>query len=278
MVTGTSRLLLDEHPLILLPSLAVALKEYEPYKGQPVNGAVVIQQVHYWIQKTDNWQDGHKWVYNSIPQWTEQFPFWSESSTRRTFEHLRAAKILLTGSFNRMGQDNTLWYRINYDLLDSLAESSGRLPSMSRPPDGHEQTRMTAVSRPLPEITTETSAEKSSSSPENFKKNEFSRVLSENGIWESLIDQINGNLNEEEIRAAIYLGRAHAKDEPTPYIAKLLRIWLDDEDAKQHGIESVRHVWYCFECDRFNYRQSGCHGFDRQYFEGWHWVIPRETE
>jgi hypothetical protein len=63
-------LLLDEHPLVIMPSLATKIG---------LNESIVLQQVHYWLQNKEkgnqNFHDGHYWVYNTYEQWQAQFPF-----------------------------------------------------------------------------------------------------------------------------------------------------------------------------------------------------------
>ena len=49
-------LLISEPPLQVLPSLAVKIG---------LNEAIILQQVHYWLLKSNNIRDGYKWVYNS---------------------------------------------------------------------------------------------------------------------------------------------------------------------------------------------------------------------
>ncbi len=60
------------------------------------------------------------WVYNSVTEWQEQFPFWSESTLRRIINNLRKVGLLIVADgFNRAAFDHTLWYTIDYDLLDN---------------------------------------------------------------------------------------------------------------------------------------------------------------
>lgn len=83
--------------------------------------AIVMQQVHYWLEiakeNGKNHVEGHIWTYNSIRQWQEQFPFWSQNTVRRIFSGLVKDGFLITDRFNKMPQDRTLWYRIDYDVL-----------------------------------------------------------------------------------------------------------------------------------------------------------------
>lgn len=140
-------LLLDDYPLIILPSLA---------KEVGLNESIILQQLHYWLKKSTNERDGYKWVYNTYEDWVNQFPFWSVSTIRRTVTKLENANLIIVGNYNKLKIDNTKWYRINYPLLQH----------MSRPPVQNEQTTcskwtddLSKMNRPLPETTTEITSE-----------------------------------------------------------------------------------------------------------------------
>ena len=59
-----NNLLLDEHPLLVMPTLATLIG---------LNESIVLQQVHYWLktkEKTEqDYIDGPYWVYNSYERW-----------------------------------------------------------------------------------------------------------------------------------------------------------------------------------------------------------------
>lgn len=106
-----SKLLLDEPPLQVQASLAVALHSLER--------ALVLQQVHYWLARSGQEREGRQWVYNSLPQWAAQFPWMSQSSTRRVLESLEALGVLEARQFE--GFDRTKWYTIDYGRLAEIA-------------------------------------------------------------------------------------------------------------------------------------------------------------
>ena len=110
-----SNLLLDERPLIVLPSLAAGL--------QSLDEAVILQQIHYWIEKKQNYRDGRYWVYNSMGNWMQQFP-WIKSRTTLTryFNNLEKKGLLITGNYNKAGFDKTKWYTIDYSALSDFEQ------------------------------------------------------------------------------------------------------------------------------------------------------------
>ncbi|MDQ0242619.1 hypothetical protein J2S09_000155 [Bacillus fengqiuensis] len=99
------RLLLEDKPLIVLPSLALELG---------LNEAIFLQQLHYWLQGSRNERDGHVWVYNTYGKWQEQFPFWSISTIRRIIGKLETGGYIQTEQFNSSHNNQTKWYRIDY--------------------------------------------------------------------------------------------------------------------------------------------------------------------
>lgn len=110
-----NKLLTDEYPQIILPSLAVRIG---------INEAIVLQQIHYWVElnKTHNrnYHDGYYWVYNSYSKWKKEFPYWSQKKIQRTLEKLREHHLVITATYNKLSFDKTLWYRINYKAIEAL--------------------------------------------------------------------------------------------------------------------------------------------------------------
>lgn len=98
-------------PLLVYPSLA---------KEIGLNEAIIISQVHYWLQKSTNFRDGHWWIYHKYREWESEFPFWSKNTIIRAITSLRDDGYLITDKFNKAGYDKTLWYRIDYSKLNAL--------------------------------------------------------------------------------------------------------------------------------------------------------------
>ncbi len=118
----SSKLLLDEAPLQIIPSLATSIG---------LNEAIVLQQIQYWlINRKDEpkaQRDGYTWVYNSYPEWQKQFPWWSVDTIKRTITSLEKAGYLISSNFNAAKMDKTKWYRIEYERL-AQRETEGVCP------------------------------------------------------------------------------------------------------------------------------------------------------
>lgn len=106
-----SKLLINEVPLMCLPSLAVKIG---------LNEALFIQQLHYWVDRSKNSIDGRQWVYNTMADWSKQFPFWSQKTLSRTISNLEKQKLVISGNYNQKGYDRTKWYTIDYGALERL--------------------------------------------------------------------------------------------------------------------------------------------------------------
>ena len=114
--------IVDEPSFVVSPSLAGVIG---------LNEALVLAQLHYWIDRSKHIIEGRSWVYNTYADWGKQFPFWSASTIRRTLASLESRGLIETTSrHNRRGFDNTKWYTINYAIVPVI---------LSRPSVQNEQ-------------------------------------------------------------------------------------------------------------------------------------------
>lgn len=210
-----SRLLLDDKPLIILPSLA---------KEIGLNESIILQQLHYWLLESRNIKDGFKWVYNTYEDWRKQFPFWSVSTIRRTITKLETSEIVIIGNYNKLKIDNTKWYRIDYEKLEGV----------SRPPVQNEQTECSKwtdeqfkMNRPLPEITTETTTKTN-------KKNIYAEFVSmTESEYQKLINQYGEEKTKEMVTVLDNYKGANGKKYKSDYRAILN--WVVDKVMNKKG-------------------------------------------
>ena len=115
-----SKLLINEQPLQVIPSLAKAIG---------LNEAIFLQQLHYFLRISKNHAEGRSWVYNTIKDWQIEFSFWSLKTVQRTIENLELSGLVLsTDKFNKMKMDKTKWYSINYQKLSEILPESEKEP------------------------------------------------------------------------------------------------------------------------------------------------------
>lgn len=110
-----NKLLIDDYPIQVLPKLAELIG---------LNEAIVLQQIHYWLNNSKHKYDGKTWIFNSYPEWQKQFPFWSLITIKRTIYSLEKQNLLLIGNYNKAKFDKTKWYTINYQTIEGMIRPS----------------------------------------------------------------------------------------------------------------------------------------------------------
>src|ERR1041385_202513 len=106
-----SKLLIDEPPLHLLPTLAALIG---------LNEAIVIQRLHYRLQLLGESGEGRKWVRDCYEDWRHQFPFWSASTIKRAFISLEKKGLITSRQFEKNERPMRKWYSINYTALEII--------------------------------------------------------------------------------------------------------------------------------------------------------------
>lgn len=133
-----SRALFNTHPIVINPESANLFG---------LNGAVILQQFHYWITEkqanpskyANSFKDGHCWVYMSIKSICDKYPFLgSERTVKRVLSDLKDSGVLAVGNYNKMSMDKTNWYRINYQRLNQLVSNAS---GQNDPIDGDKMAR-----------------------------------------------------------------------------------------------------------------------------------------
>jgi len=99
----------------VLPSLALAIG---------LNEAIVLQQIHYWLQRSRHTHDDRKWIYNTFEEWQAQFPWWSLRTVKTIIGNLERENLLIVGNYNTVATDRTKWYAINYMRLAKIANGT----------------------------------------------------------------------------------------------------------------------------------------------------------
>jgi hypothetical protein len=114
-----NKLLIDEYPLMVLPTFA---------KKIGLKNAIFVQQIHFLTQtKQQNndiytYKNGNMWVYNTINEWHKNyFSFMSKSTLKRVIKNCeKEGYIISTDEFNKSEYDKTKWYRINYEKISKI--------------------------------------------------------------------------------------------------------------------------------------------------------------
>ena len=152
-----SKLLIEEHPMIVLPSLAQAIGLHE---------AIILQQLHYWLdhvgpegQRYGAEKDGERWIRNTVEQWQrEHFGFLTINQVYRAFENLEREKLVKSRKdLNKRGYDRTKWYTVDYAILHVREMEFACTRNAIR-----------ASAETIPETTTEIKNEEEEEGPENI--------------------------------------------------------------------------------------------------------------
>ncbi|RFB18203.1 DnaD domain protein [Bacillus sp. HNG] len=275
-------ILLNERPLIIVPSLAVTLG---------INESIILQQVHYWLQRSKHIRLNQKWVYFTYDQLVEQIPFISKSTIRRTIARLESNGYLSSQNFNKLKLDKTKWYTINYENLSEIhneanaddltiladelppsmhpehemcSEWTDDMPEVSSPPVQVEQTSGStwhveefSLNTPIPEITTKittkiTSEISSSSSSkdlkQNYKKEDPYQFFVQNGfgtIGSFLTEKIKSwcnDLSNELVIEAMKLAIENSSKRWN-YVEAILRDWVDKDYQTLNDVQAARVVY-----------------------------------
>lgn len=110
----SNKLLLDEHPLVILPSLA---------KEIGLNEAIILQQIHYWLviaekaKDSSKFYEGRWWTFGTYVDWQEQFPWWSTDTVGRVVRKLEKDGLLLSRKPDAKDWNQRKWYTIEYGKL-----------------------------------------------------------------------------------------------------------------------------------------------------------------
>lgn len=232
-----SSLLLPEYPLQVLPNLANKIG---------LNEAIILQQIHYWLEQSSHEHKGKKWIYNSYKEWGNQFPFWSNATIRRTITNLEKKNLIFVDNFNKYNFDKTKWYSINYDELEALEDVSNAVAqneqtSESKRAKGVAQNEQTNT-RDYTETTTERENAKGDCIQKYQKEigmlnpNQIQRLI----YW---VEDFNKNNEAEEIISEAIDQAVKEKAKSFVYLDNKLKRYADAkvetlEDAKKQSKEN----------------------------------------
>ncbi|HHO9847664.1 TPA: conserved phage C-terminal domain-containing protein [Escherichia coli] len=137
-------LLMTSRPIVINPDLAYSIG---------LNEAIALQQINYWLKETNSGMesDGVRWIYNTTEQWLEQFPFWSESTLKRTFTRLKTLGVLKIEQLNKSQRDMTNFYTINYEseLLDEVKVTESKRSKCAVPSGQNDTMDKVKVTRSI---------------------------------------------------------------------------------------------------------------------------------
>lgn len=183
--------LFNENPVVIDRELATVIG---------LNEAIILQQIQYWVKKSEHNFDGKIWIYNSVSQWKKQFPFWSESTIDRTIRSLDKLGLLFIGNYNRDRRDRTKWYSINYSQLDNIMKNAFsqndecNLSNCDNAISQDDPMQDVNLTKPLPKITTEITTNNNTSSCDDKSKPEKTDVIDFDLVMDAYNDAVENRL------------------------------------------------------------------------------------
>ena len=82
------------------------------------DAALVLQQIHYWLKKgAGRVIDGTRWIYNTLDDWVEQFPWMTKWIFRRVMKVLRERGLVKFCQHEKRQWKRRGWYTIDYNVL-----------------------------------------------------------------------------------------------------------------------------------------------------------------
>jgi len=79
--------------------------------------AVMLNSIHFWVDKNygkkDHLHNDKYWMYCTIREFTERYPFWSSAQIKRILKNLKQKDYIEIGEFNKWSPDRTKWYTIS---------------------------------------------------------------------------------------------------------------------------------------------------------------------
>ena len=226
-----SNLLIDDYPILVLPTLATEIG---------LNESIVLQQMHYWLKKSNHNYDGRHWIYNSFPEWQKHFPFWSVMTIKRAVYSLEKQNLLYVGNYNKAKFDKTKWYSINYEKLEGMKRPSYQndTTSVSKRNDGVYQNDTTNT-RDYTEIYSERDRDDVSHVFKYISNNLeiIQSPLKAQQLEEAIKDFKDNKL--EIVTVATDYCRENSKG--VNYLIKVLENWSKDGvDTKEKAISKVK--------------------------------------
>lgn len=90
--------------------------DVEIAKKYGVNCAILLKNIYFWTEKNKanniNYYDGNYWTYNSKKAFAELFPYMNERQIDYALKKLLDEGLIMTGNYNKLAYDRTLWYAI----------------------------------------------------------------------------------------------------------------------------------------------------------------------
>ena len=116
-----------------------------------INAAILLENIGFWTAQSEaneiNFHDGSYWTFNSCRALQELFPYMSKRQIHSALEKLINDGLIVTGNYNKVAYDRTLWY-----TLTQKGKSILHFGTMDFP---KKENRFSDEVTPIPDINTD---------------------------------------------------------------------------------------------------------------------------
>ena len=228
----------------LLPHDTVMLLQPQLVKQFGRAGALLLSQLHYWLNKKNSLgcnHQGNRWIYNTAEEWAEQLQL-SARYVRQLFAKMADLGIVKIEKLHKIKSVRTNYYSIDYDQLHKFVGTEDSFANLSAE----------IITGPLGKnnlIYNDTKiTNKDTNKSEDFEKN--SKMIGQGGSKTKQVKQVkNLNLkNEKKLDAlqefattCLAIEKNKRADEANPSMPKtttaqdMLKVWNDIFAAKSEA-------------------------------------------
>lgn len=212
--------------------------QFDPAEAQDLTlpEAIILEQIRFWL-RGDAQNPPKRWVYNSYPQWQEQFPFWSVKTIQRALDSLCEAGII----FSETRKNRAGIVCNHYRLADELVEGVWSIS-----PEG-----LDILTRPSGQIVHANN--EAYNTPDNTLKNTIPKVVRQKKAKEpqepaliKLAEKIHGYITRKMKEHNLLPGALKFDVEVTANILRQLR---DIDKIPQEMIGTVLAWTWSYEFD-----------------------------
>ena len=112
-----------------------------------LNAAILLENIGYWIKQNEanetNFYDGTYWTFNSRRAYRELFPYMSKRQINTAFEILIDDGLIITGNYNTLAYDRTMWYALtqkgkcilHFETMDDINMLNGNAQNVKPIPN-----------------------------------------------------------------------------------------------------------------------------------------------
>lgn len=233
-----------------------------------IQAAVLLKNLYFWIEKNKandtNYYDGYYWTYNSKKAFSDLFPYMTERQIDYTLKKLIDEEIIITGNYNKMAYDRTLWYAITKKGYSILQNCEMEETKMSNGNNGDV--------KPIPDINTDINSNNKPNKKVS-KKISFDELIDTYTVNEELRQELKNHLATRKAKKATLTNRAiELSFKKLDELVKNVPINEQEETKIKIVQKSIENGWTGF----FPLKKEGSNQYNNTKNTNWFDVIGKE--